>query len=59
MWWQGKEFSADREADRESRAERGGLVALAVVVVPLVVVLAWLLLGWLGVLNNGLLPLRD
>jgi hypothetical protein len=48
MWWQGKEFSANREADRESRAERGGLVALAVVVVPLVVVLVWLLLGWLG-----------
>ncbi len=58
MWPQTKEFSANREADRERRASRGGIVALAVVVVTVLVALAWALLGWLGVLTNGMLPLR-
>lgn len=46
MWWQGKEFSANREADREERASRGGMVAFAVVLVPPVIFLLFYVMGW-------------
>ncbi len=46
MWWQSKEFGTDREADRLARSGRGYVVALAVVLVPPVVLLLQWLVRW-------------
>ncbi len=53
MWWQGKEFSQDREADRLRRAQRGWLLVVAVLVAPLIVLLLQAMAHWVGLLPRG------
>ena len=54
MWWQSKEFSPDPERDRARRAERGWVLVVAVLVVPVVVVLLQWLARWLGFFDHGI-----
>ena len=49
MWWQSKEFSANPEADRLSRASRGWVLVLAILLVPPLVWLVFWLLDVLGI----------
>ena len=59
MWYQNKEFAENREADRLARATRGGVLAAAIIGVPLALLLVWLVAGWLGLTDEyGRLPIR-